>query len=37
MEFRKMVPKILHAGQKGDTDLKNRLLVSVGKCEGGMI
>ena len=37
MEFRKMVPMTLHAGQQGDTDVKNRLLDSVGGGEGGMI
>jgi len=37
MEFRKMVPMILYAGSKGDTDIKNRLLDSVGEGEGGMI
>ena len=37
MEFRKMVPMILHAGQQGDTEVKSRLLDSVGEGEGGMI
>ena len=37
MEFRKMVMTILHAGQQGDTDVKKRLLDSVGEGEGGMI
>ena len=37
MEFRKMVMMILHARQQGDTDVKNRLLDSVGEGEGGMI
>ena len=37
MEFRKMVLTSLHAGSKGDTDIKNRLLDSVGEGEGGMI
>ena len=32
-----MIPKILHVGQKGDTDIKNRLLDTVGEGEGGMI
>ena len=32
-----MVPMILHAGIKGDTDVKNRVLDSVGEGEGGMI
>ena len=35
MEFRKMV-MIIHKGQQGDTDVKNRLLDSVGEGEGGM-
>ena len=30
-----MVPTILRAGSKGDTDGKNRLLDSVGEGEGG--
>ena len=29
MEFRKMVPIILHAGSEGDTGIKNRVLGSV--------
>ena len=37
MGSRKMVLMILHAGSKGDTDIKNRLLDIVGKGEGGMI
>ena len=37
MEFRKMVPVILHAGQQRERDVKNRLLDSVGEVEGGMI
>ena len=37
MEFRKMVLTILHAGHKGDIDVKNRLLDSVEEGEGGMI
>ena len=37
MEFRKTVPMILHAGSKGDTDVKNKLLDSVGEGEGGII
>ena len=37
MEFRKMVPMILHAGQQGDTDVRDRLLDSVGQGEDGMI
>ena len=37
MEFRKTIPTILHAGQQGDTDVKNRLLDSVGEGKGGMI
>ena len=36
MEFRKTVPMTLHAGQKGDTDVKNRLWDSVAGV-GGMI
>jgi len=32
-----MVMMILHARQQGDTDVKNRLLDSVGEGEGGMI
>ena len=37
MESRKMVSTVLHAGRKGDTDIKNRLLDSVGEGKGGMI
>ena len=37
MEFRKMVTMTLYARQKRDTDVKNRLLDSVGEGEGGMI
>ena len=37
MKFRKMVLMILHAGGKGDTDVKNKLLDSVGEGEGGII
>ena len=37
MEFRKMVMITLYARQKRDTDVKNRLLDSVGEREGGMI
>ena len=36
MEFRKTVMTILYARQKKDTDVKNRLLDSVGEGEGGM-
>ena len=36
MESRKIVLMILHAESKGDTDIKNRLLDTVGKGEGGM-
>ena len=36
MEFRKMVTMTQYARQ-GDTDVKNRLLDSVGEGEGGMI
>ena len=38
MEFRKMVMTTLYAGQQErETDVKNRLLDSVGEGEGGMI
>ena len=37
MESRKMVPMILCTGQKGDTDIKNRLLGPAGEGEGRMI
>ena len=37
MEFRKTVMMILCQGSKRDTDVKNRLLDSVGEGEGGMI
>ena len=37
MKFRKMITMILHAGQKGGTDVKNRILNSAGEGEGGMI
>ena len=37
MEFTKMVMLTLYARQKRDTDIKNRLLDSVGEGEGGMI
>ena len=37
MEFRKMVMMTLYARQQRDTDVKNRLLDSVGEGEGGMI
>ena len=37
MEFRNMVMTTLHLSSKRDTDIKNRLLDSVGKGEGGMI
>ena len=38
MEFRKMVTMTLYVRQsKTDTDIKNRLLNSVGEGEGGMI
>ena len=36
MESRKTALAILHTGHKGDTDVKNRLLDSAGKREGGM-
>ena len=32
-----MIPTIYVQGTKGDTDVKNRLLDSVGEGEGGMI
>ena len=32
-----MVMTIQHAGQQGDTDVKNRLWDSVGEGKGGMI
>ena len=38
MEFRKMLTMILYVRQqKKNTDVKNRLLDSVGEGEGGMI
>ena len=37
MEFRKMITMTLYARQRGNTDIKNRLLDSVGEGEGGMI
>ena len=37
MEFRKMVMITLYARQKRDTDVKNRLLDSVGEGKSGMI
>ena len=37
MEFRKMITTTLYARQKKDTDIKNRLLDSVGEDESGMI
>ena len=37
MEFRKMVTVTLYARQQRDTDVKNRLLDSVGEGEGGTI
>ena len=37
MEFRKMVMMTLYARHKRDTDVKNRLLDSVGEGKGGMI
>ena len=36
MEFRKMVMKSYMRDSKRDTDIKNRLLDSVGEGEGGM-
>ena len=37
MEFRKMVMITLYVRRKIDTDIKNRLLDSVGEGEGGMV
>ena len=37
MEFRKIVTMTLYARQKKDTDIKNRLLDSVGEGKGGII
>ena len=37
MEFRKMVMMTYMQDSKRDTDIKNRLLDSVGEGEGGMI
>ena len=37
MEFRKMVMMTLYMKQQRDTDVKNRLLDSVGEGEGRMI
>ena len=37
MKFIKMVMMTIYVRQKGDTDVKNRLLDSVGEGEGGMI
>ena len=37
MEFRKIVLMILHGPGKGDTDVKIRLLDSMGEGEGGLI
>ena len=37
MEFGKMVMMTLNEDSKRDTDVKNRLLDSVGEGEGGMI
>ena len=37
MELRKMVMMTLHARQQRDTDVKNRLVDSVGEGGGGMI
>ena len=37
MEFRKKVTMILHAGSKGDTDVKIRILDSARDDHGGMI
>ena len=37
MEFRKMVMMTLNEDSKRDTEVKNRLLDSVGEGKGGMI
>ena len=37
MEFRKMTKMTLYVRQQRDTDIKNRLLDSVGEGNGGMI
>ena len=37
MEFRKMVMITLYVRQQRDTDIKNRLLDSVGEGNGGII
>jgi len=37
MEFRKMVTMTLYQDRERDTDVKNRLLDSVGEGKGGMI
>ena len=37
MEFRKMVTTTLYMRQQRDTDIKKRLLDSVGEGESGMI
>ena len=37
MEFRKIVTMTLYARQQRDTDVKNRLLDSVGEGQGGVI
>ena len=37
MEFRNTVTMTLYANSKRDTDIKNRLLDSVGEGKGGMI
>ena len=37
MGFRKMVMMTLYRDSKGDTDVKSRLLNSVGAGKGGMI
>ena len=36
MEFRKMVMMILYGVSQRETDVKNRLLESVGEGQGGM-
>ena len=37
MELRKMIMMTIYVKQKRDTDVKDRLLDSVGKGKGGMI
>ena len=37
MKFRNIIPMILYTSSKGNTNIKNGLLGSVGEGEGGMI